>query len=326
MAKTRVSPFEFQILKALKALEIKWSGQTILLAFSGGRDSVSLLNLLTHLQPRLGFKLELVHVHHGFSNSKKVATYRKKALAYAKKTAAKSGLLLHLIEHSDKVPLESEAEFRKFREAEIESLRKKIGATFVAYGHHADDLLETRLIRLIRGTGPQGLQAMSLCHGTKLRPLLSVNSSSIDEYARVQKLKWINDPTNKESVYFRNWIRNKWLPQLEKKRSGSIRALNRSLSQLAETVNQSTSVISEQSRLEVISRKEFASLTLVKKREVVARIMLEQGARDFSRRQIDEILKRLSSRRGANPRKMSFEVGGLHWSVNAEQIEARRLQ
>ncbi len=53
--------------------------------------------------------------------------------------------------------------------------------------------------------------------------------------------------------------------------------------------------------------------------------MLERGARDFSRKQIDEILKRLSGHRGANRRAMSFEVGGLEWRVNAEQIEAVRL-
>ena len=87
MLKTRVTPFEFAILKRLKLLEIDWPTQHLLLASSAGRDSAVLLKVLSSLQSRLEFKLSVAHVDHGISTNKKVASYRKKASAEARKQA-----------------------------------------------------------------------------------------------------------------------------------------------------------------------------------------------------------------------------------------------
>lgn len=329
MLKTRVTPFEFAILKRLKLLEIDWPTQHLLLASSAGRDSAVLLKVLSSLQSRLEFKLSVAHVDHGISTNKKVASYRKKASAEARKQAKGYAAAFFLLEHSGK-ELASEADFRKVRERLLEDCRIINQCDSIVFAHHADDLLETRLIRLIRGTGAQGLQAMNTSHGCKLRPLLQTTQAEIAKFAQDQNLKWVDDPTNAENQYFRNWLRNNWLPQLELKRAGSRQSLARSLQNIAEAV---TARQTGQTRLEVIKRKEFAALSTVGKREVLARVMLEQGARDFSRRQLDEILKRLSSQReviselncGVNRGILSFEVGGLQWRVNAEQIEAVRL-
>lgn len=318
MLKTRVLPFEYEVLKRLNGLKIDWSNQRLLIALSGGRDSIALLNVLVSLKSRLKFELEVAHVNHGRAIDREVALYRKKASAFAKSQAKKLGLKFHALKHSGN-EIKSEAELRKVREALLETCRKDFKCDWIVFAHHADDLLETRLIRLIRGTGAQGLKAMSLAHGQKLRPLLHVSLYDLCAYSEQKKLKWVTDPTNQENFYFRNWIRNIWLPMLEEKRSGSRQALSRSLEQISE------SLPIQKHGLDVIKRKEFALLSLIEKREVLARVMLERGARDFSRRQIDEILKRLSSHQGVSRRKMSFEVGGLEWRVNAEQIEAVRL-
>lgn len=316
MLKTRVLPFEYEILKRIKGLE----NRRLLIALSGGRDSVVLLNVLSALRSRLNFDLRVAYVHHGRSSNREVSDYRKKAADLCKKLAASYDLEFHLLKHVG-AELKSEADFRKAREVLLEDCRKKYECDFIAFAHHSDDLLETRLIRLIRGTGSQGLQAMNFEHGNKLRPLIHHSAAKLATYAVQQKLKWLDDPTNKDDRYLRNFIRNTWLAMLEQKRLGSAEALKRSLEQICESL----SLQPAQAGHQAIKRKEFGVLSLIEKREVVARIMLERGARDFSRRQIDEILKRLSSHRAVNRRKMSFEVGGLEWRVNAEQIEAVRL-
>lgn len=323
MLKTRVNPFEFQILRRLKSLNIDWPSQRILIALSGGRDSIILLNVLSALKCRLNFELVVAHVHHGQSALKSVGAFRTKAANFAKKQSELRGLKFVLLKYEGP-ELRSEADFRKVREKLLVSTRQKYNCQWVSFAHHSGDLLETRLIRLSRGTGAQGLKAMDLSHKQKLRPLLQNTSEELDKYAVHQKLKWVIDPTNAKDDYFRNWIRNTWLPMLDKKRPGSSQALSRSLEQISETLSQLDSD-STQKSLQAIKRNEFAELNTVEKREVVARLMLERGARDFSRRQIDEILKRLSSLQKTQRRKMTFEVGGLEWRVNAEQIEAVRL-
>lgn len=323
MLKTRVLPFEYETLKVLKAVGTDWPKQRILVALSGGRDSVALLNALASIKSRMNFEIAVAHVHHGKSSDKKVASFRKKSLVFASKLAKDLGLEFFLLEHLG-AALESEADFRKAREALLESCRKENGFDKIAFAHHADDLLETRLIRLIRGTGAQGLKAMALNHRHKLRPFLNFSALQVQAYADRKQLKWLEDPTNKQDHFFRNWIRNTWLPMLEQKRAGSAQSLKRSLDQISESLILNSSQSAEP-RLEVIKRKEFANLSMVEKREVVARVLLERGARDFSRRQIDEILKRLSSHRAINRRRMTFEVGGFEWRVNAERIEAVRL-
>src|SRR6476620_6435224 len=164
MLKTRVSPFEYEVLKRLKGLNFEWDQSRILVAVSGGRDSVALLNLLFALKTRLKFELAVAHVHHGHSTDKAVASYRIKTASFVKRLASNYNLEFHLIQH-DGPELKSEADFRKVREALLESCRKRSESDWLAFAHHSDDLLETRLIRLIRGTGAQGLQAMNLTHG-----------------------------------------------------------------------------------------------------------------------------------------------------------------
>ncbi len=323
MLKTRVLPFEFETLRRLTGVKTDWSNERLLIAFSGGKDSIVLLNALTALKVRLKFELVVAHVHHGASSVKSVNAYRNKAANFAKKQSELRGLDFHLLKHSG-AELKSEAEFRKVREGLLENCRKKANCSWLVFAHHSGDLLETRLIRLIRGTGAQGLKAMNLAHGNKLRPLLNRTPEELDKYAVQQNLKWVTDPTNQEDQYFRNWIRNTWLPMLEIKRLGSKLALGRSLEQISESLSQSAADLNRP-KLEAIKRNEFSLLNVIQKRELVARLLLEQGARDFSRRQIDEILKRLSSPQSAKRRKLTFSVGGFEWRVNAEQIEAVRL-
>ena len=84
--------------------------------------------------------------------------------------------------------------------------------------HHQDDVVETMLLQLLRGSGPSGLAAMPECKqltvGLHLRPLLKITREQIKNYAREYQLNWIEDPSNQDNRFDRNYVRNEVMPKL----------------------------------------------------------------------------------------------------------------
>ena len=142
---------------------------------------------------------------------------------------------------SSRKPLAGEAALRDFRHSRLDSLRREKRAQWTALAHHSEDLLETRLIRLIRGCGETGLAAMKPLDPPLLRPFLSVMREEIKDYALSYKLSWAEDPGNQDKRFLRNWLRNQWLPDLEKKRPGGVRRLAASLSHIAAAAGEAAS-------------------------------------------------------------------------------------
>lgn len=295
----------------------------MLAACSGGMDSVALTYLLSRLAPRLKFQLEVASIHHGESSDPEVAGYRDHAIEAVRHLTEKLGLALHIRRASKgEGELISESELREFRHKSLQNLAKELECQWIAFAHHADDLLETRLIRLARGTGPQGIEAMNLVGKNGiLRPLLGESRSEIESYARESGLQWIEDPSNRNSTPFRNWIRLKWLPLLERKRPGSVHNLGASLERLAEATikeKQSASIPLLQATLD---RAALSELGIAEQRASLAALLLSLRTRDFTSAHIDEILKRFRARKG----RQKFTLLGLEWQCNARQIEVRRL-
>jgi tRNA(Ile)-lysidine synthase len=192
----------------------------LLLAISGGIDSTALLdafargrlNKLVVEQSRDGrsstatmHKLTLVHFHHG-------TPHGQKAEKFVRKLAAKYDLPLEL--GSTKKKLKSEAEFREVRYEFLFAAKKKLAADWIVLAHHADDQAETVLFNLIRGSGLAGLAGMPEKRGALWRPLINVPKSKIEQYAKKHKLKWLDDPTNRNPKFARNRLRNSVLPEL----------------------------------------------------------------------------------------------------------------
>lgn len=178
--------------------------------------------------------------------------------------------------------------------------------------HHAEDLLETRLIRLVRGVGQQGLRAMSILARHRFRPFLEVSREELKKYAEGRGLKWLEDPSNWDTRYFRNWIRNEWLPSLEKFRAGSAQSLMRSLNNLAVRANSLKMPISEKG----IDRNRLLALDKPDQMRVLARYMILKGIKSYRRGQIQEILKRLDTSRT----EFRFTCAKQEWHVDAEHI------
>jgi tRNA(Ile)-lysidine synthase len=327
MKRNRQLAFEQQLLRTLRSLEVLKKPiaepARLLLACSGGLDSMVLLETLGRLQKPLGIELIVAHVHHGAGHSR----YRQKAWEAVRQTAAAKNLLFvsnSLNGHaSDQKKRTSESELREYRYRWLFEWQKQHKCEAIVVAHHYQDLLETRLMRLIRGTGAVGLRGMSLFQRREriLRPLLMVEKARIIEYATSRNLKFIEDPSNKKTDVFRNWIRE-WLGQLDVRHSNGTRNLARSLSELVEQL--------EESQIETrapvmtdggIDRLVYRVTSKTHQKAHLARYCHHMGLKNYTKAHIEELIKRLDARK----KQFTFEMLQCVWSVTPERIKASRL-
>ena len=233
-----MTEFEHRFTRQIKALDKE--PQQIVIAVSGGLDSMVLAHLFFKLSKLLKIEIAVAHIHHGTAETKQSQIFRDKAFEFVKAWVESSGVsfLTNGSLLNSKIILKSEAELRDFRHSYLEQLRREFSkSAFLALAQHRDDLLETRLIRLIRGTGAEGFGSMVLLKEHILRPLLGFSRSEIMDYARAEKIQWLEDPSNKSVDPLRNWMRQEWLPQLEEKRPGGSAAMGRSFELQEEELN-----------------------------------------------------------------------------------------
>jgi tRNA(Ile)-lysidine synthase len=327
----------------------------VLVAVSGGMDSMVLWEVMSRLKVLLDFELGIAHVHHGITESSQ-GQFRWKAWEFVRKHALEKGekffsnLKLEDLEQGgehrgaegkDPVRLDSEAELRKFRYECLREWQQRCSLetglpVYLALAHHADDLLETRLIRLIRGTGLQGLEAMKVCQKELLRPLLFCTRRELIDYARQQCVDWIDDPSNQNEDFLRNWIRESWLPSLEMRHQGGTRNMGRSLERIfreahggASSLNALDSAVRDGLEGEkngekflFQNRRKFGLLNLEDKRCEMASYLRRRGIKGYGQSHIDEIIKRLGTKR----RTFRFRVLKWDWLVDAEQFMAIRSE
>lgn len=351
--KKPLAALDHRVLDELRFLKERKS--FVLVAVSGGMDSMVLWEVMSRLKVLLGFELGVAHVHHGIAESSQ-GQFRWKAWEFVRMHALEKGekffsnLKLEGIEkgveHRDadgKGPglLDSEAAMRSFRYECLREWQQKCSLetglpVYLALAHHADDLLETRLIRLIRGTGLQGLEAMKICQNGLLRPLLCCSRRELIDYARQQCLEWIDDPSNQNQDFLRNWIRESWLPSLEKRHQGGARNLGRSLDRIFRETRcgtRSLSALDSATMVDLVkekagekflfqNRRKFGLLTLEEKRCEMASYLRRRGVKGYGQSHIDEIIKRLGTKR----KTFSFRVLKWDWMVDAEQFMAIRSE
>ena len=214
-------------------------GALVLVAVSGGADSIALLHALVHLRARFGLRLAVAHLHHGIRGAAADADAR-----FVQRCAQRLGLPL-VTERAD-VPRHARAEgvslemaARAARYAFLARAARQLHAAAVAVAHNADDQAETVLLRLARGAGPQGLGGMdpvSRQGGLKIiRPLLGVSRPAIIAFLKAHRLRWREDASNRDPHFLRNRVRHEILPLLERRLNPQIRtALQRTAEVLRE--------------------------------------------------------------------------------------------
>ncbi len=197
-------------------------GSKIVAGVSGGPDSVCLLSVLNELKEKYNLEIMVAHFNYGLRG--KDSDNDEK---FTRELAKKLGLKI-IVKRGRKFGADDSNLENKLRNARykfFEEVRKNNKFDLIAVGHQRDDQAETLLMRILRGAGLQGLSGMRPKTGKIIRPLLEVNRKDILKYLDENDLDYRIDKTNRETDFFRNKIRLKLLPYLEKEYNPSIRNL-----------------------------------------------------------------------------------------------------
>lgn len=189
------------------------AGQKIVVAVSGGVDSMTLLECLWLLKEELDISLVVAHLDHGLRGEESYREYLFVEAQVAKYGVPFEGGRLKSSDYRGGGSLQERA--RLLRYEFYRAVQRKQRAHKIAQGHHRDDHAETLLMRMLRGTGTTGLRGIpAVREGIYIRPLIEVSRREIEEFSRCRRLVHIEDPSNRKEVYFRNTVRHRLLPVL----------------------------------------------------------------------------------------------------------------
>ena len=186
-------------------------GEKVVVAVSGGVDSVLLLNVMNILGRSMSFSIHAAHLDHGLrSSSERDARFVKKI---CEKLEIPCTVERRKVEKRKGESLEEAA--RRVRYEYLREVKRKVGASKIATAHHLSDLAETILYRLIRGSGPVSLSGISPKNGDLIRPFLFLRRDEIERYAKSLSLHYVTDETNFDLTIPRNFIRHRIIPLMK---------------------------------------------------------------------------------------------------------------
>ena len=197
-----------RIISNLKSL-IDYENPHFLLAVSGGIDSMVLLKFFQ--KNYKSFRFSVAHINHNYhSDAKKMENLVKDQCDQINRDLIIKNIFLK------KVNSNVESNFRKMRYSKLEEIRKEIKADFILTAHHADDQVETILMKIMNSSGLEGLQGLRKLNQNIVRPMYNISKSEISNYATLNNVKYIDDPTNSDNAFTRNFLRMNVIPELKK--------------------------------------------------------------------------------------------------------------
>ena len=206
-----------EILKLNKKYNLIENNDTIVVGFSGGPDSVFLVEMLKKLQYFFNFKIYLVHINHLLRGEDADAD-ENFSFEYAKKNNLEIFIKrIPVKEIAKEVGKTLEEVGREERYKFFSEIYKKVGATKIATAHNKDDQIETFLFRLIRGTSLQGLEGIKIKNNNVIRPISEIYKKDILEYLNKNEIQYKIDKTNFENEFTRNSIRLDLIPFIEER-------------------------------------------------------------------------------------------------------------
>lgn len=213
--------FEFQNKFLSECKNIGIQNGKIIIAVSGGIDSITLANLFIETKNILNLELRIAHINHQLRGSES-----NRDQNFVKNFAIKNKLSFDLlIANTNKIKKYEKRNIqdvaRKIRYEYLRNMTEKQNCNFISTAHTMDDNAETILLNLFRGSGLKGLSGIPQATtegGIKIvRPLLSFKRSEIEKYSKLKKLKWVEDSSNEKNKYSRNQIRHLLIPEIQKK-------------------------------------------------------------------------------------------------------------
>jgi tRNA(Ile)-lysidine synthase len=235
----------------------------LVLGLSGGVDSVVLLHVLVALRNTLSFELSALHVHHGLS------THADAWAEFCASLCQDLGVPFRAVRvqvcRNSGLGLEAaarQARYRAYAHAD---------GDWIVLAHHRGDQAETLLLNLLRGAGVQGAAAMpearslgAICGEARktclLRPLLAVSRADIEAYARQRGLSWVEDESNEDTAYGRNFLRADVLPRLGRRFPQAIAVLGRAAEHFAEAAE----LLSDLAKIDLIGVRPGEGLSIAR--------------------------------------------------------------
>lgn len=234
------------VLKAFQHTLLNWQAQYrpshYLLACSGGVDSMTLLQLLQLSRAQLSAPLEVIYINHGWHpDAAQWGDLVNAVCVQYNFPCTQISLALTAIE-SNKEAVARQARYAVFA-------RKLAPRGVLLTAHHQNDQVETFFINLLRGSGLAGLSAMparkAFAQGEQWRPLLGISREEISTYAQKMQLRYVDDPSNDDTHFERNWLRHDILPKVCARKPHALDAVARSASWLAEAADLQQELLAE---------------------------------------------------------------------------------
>lgn len=277
-------------LKKLKREEIIKKNDKILIAFSGGPDSVFLFYLLNYLKSEYNLEIALMYVNHNLRSDV------DNDLNFVKDFSKKNDVKLYIESvdvnsHSKKMKQSIELAARELRYEVLEKVFQKEGFTKIATGHNLDDNVETFIFRLLRGTSIRGLKGIPRVRENIIRPILQFEKTNIVNFLEELNQKFIIDYTNDEIDYTRNFIRNEVFPkfiQINPRFKDKINNLILEINDRDEKIKSQNTEVS-------MSKDKFV------------RYLENKGVKEISREKIDKIYENIFNENGLIDSKGSKE-------------------
>ena len=206
-----------EILKVNKKYNLIEINDIIVVGFSGGPDSVFLMEMLKKLKNFINFKIYLVHINH-LLRGEDADSDEKFSIEYAKKNNLEIFIKrIPVKEIAKEVGKTLEEVGREERYKFFSEIYEKVRATKIATAHNKDDQIETFLFRLIRGTSLQGLEGIKIKNNNVIRPISEIYKKDILEYLNKNEIQYKIDKTNFENEFTRNSIRLDLIPFIEER-------------------------------------------------------------------------------------------------------------
>ncbi len=261
-----MSSFFEQVRHTIQKYRMLDRGDTVVVAVSGGADSLCLLHVLNSLKAELDLKLFAVHLNHQFRgvDADRDAEFVEKTCKLWEVPCRIESF--DVAGYAKENGLSSEEAGREIRYRLFYETMAVIGGNKIAVAQNSNDNVETMLMRLLRGTGLEGLKGIDAVREDIIRPLLETNRSDIEEYCRENGLEPRVDKTNLQPIYMRNKIRLELLPYLKEHFNPN---MNETLHRLSQVVREENDYLEQQARenFEQIARYQgehilFATKTL----------------------------------------------------------------
>ena len=272
----------------------------LLVALSGGADSVALLALLRRAQEDYGLRITAAHYHHGIRGVDADAD-----AAFCRDLCARLGV--PLIEGSGDVPLCArekrlglEEAAREMRYAFLHRALQQAGADKIALAHHLNDQAETILMHLFRGAGMGGMGGMARMQGTLFRPLLDVPKRALMDFLEENGIGWREDATNQISDNPRNALRLHVMPEIEKSYPAAAGAIAR-YGHIARQEDQFLARLTERFLADRLQRGPYGARLILQGDEddtLLRRALRHLAGGDLSLRQTDALLALARSEKG----------------------------